>query len=74
MMDSKIKNSLPGKQQPAGPRGSPDAEQGQGLFAALSAGLCAQSDQAVAVAVERLQAEFGAIVSSKGKKWLNLYL
>jgi hypothetical protein len=70
MMDSRIKELLGRQATASGAKGSSDAEQGQALFAALSAGICAQSDQAVAMAAARLQAEFGAIVSSKGKKWL----
>jgi hypothetical protein len=70
MMDRRIKELLGRQATVSGARGSSDAEQWQALFAALSAGLCAQSDQAVAMAAARLQAEFGAIVSSKGKKWL----
>jgi hypothetical protein len=70
MLDSRIKELLGRQVTASGVRGSSDAEQWQALFAALSAGLCAQSDQAVAVAAARLQAEFNAIVSSKGKKWL----
>jgi hypothetical protein len=70
MMDRRIKELLGRQATVSGARGSSDAEQWQALFAALSAGLCAQSDQAVAMAAERLQAEFSAIVSSKGKKWL----
>jgi hypothetical protein len=69
-MDSRIKELLGRQATVSGTRGSSDAEQWQALFAALSAGLCAQSDQTVAMAAERLQAEFRAIVSSKGKKWL----
>jgi len=69
-MDSRIKELLGRQATASGARGSSDAEQGQALFVALSAGLCVQSDQAVAVAATRLQAEFSAIVSSKGKKWL----
>jgi hypothetical protein len=70
MLDSRIKELLGRQVTASGVRGSSDAEQWQALFAALSAGLCAQSDQAVAVAAAHLQAEFNAIVSSKGKKWL----
>jgi hypothetical protein len=70
MLDSRIKELLGRQATISGARGSSDAEQWQALLAALSAGLCTQSDQAVAVAAARLQAEFSAIVSSKGKKWL----
>ncbi len=70
MMDSRIKELLGRQAAASGARASSDAEQWQALLAALSAGLRAQSDQAVAVAAERLRAEFSAIVSSKGKKWL----
>jgi hypothetical protein len=70
IMDSRIKELLGRQATVSGVRESSDAEQWQALLAALSAGLRAQSDQAVAVAAERLQAEFSAIVPSKGKKWL----
>jgi hypothetical protein len=70
MLDRRIKELLGRQATASGARGSSDAEQWQALLAALSAGLCAQSDQAVAVAAARLQAEFSAIVPSKGKKWL----
>jgi hypothetical protein len=70
MIDSRIKELLGRQATVSGARGSSDAEQWQALLAALSAGLCAQSVQAVAVAAERLQAEFSAMVSGKGKKWL----
>jgi hypothetical protein len=69
-MDSRIKELLGRQATASEARGSSDAEQWQALLAALSAGLRAQSDQTVAVAAERLQAEFSAMVSGKGKKWL----
>jgi hypothetical protein len=69
-MDSRIKELLGRQATVSGARGSSDAEQWQALLAALSAGLCAQSDRAMTAAATCLQAEFSAIVSSKGKKWL----
>ena len=70
MMDSRMKELLGRQATASGARGSSDAEQWPALLAALAAGLRAQSDRAVAVAATCLQAEFSAIVSSKGKKWL----
>jgi len=70
MLDSRIKELLGRQATVSEARGSPEGEQWQALFVALAAGLCAPSDQAMAVAAECLQAEFSAIVSSKGKKWL----
>jgi Apea-like HEPN len=70
MMDSRIKELLGRQATASEARGSSDAEQWQALLAALSAGLCAQSDRAMTAAATCLQAEFSAIVSSKGKKWL----
>ena len=70
MMENRIKELLGRQATVSEARGSPEGEQWQALFVALAAGLCAPSDQAMAVAAECLQAEFSAIVSSKGKKWL----
>ena len=54
MMDRRIKELLGRQAAASGVRGSSEAEQLQALFAALSAGLRAQSDQTVAVAAEHL--------------------
>jgi len=70
MMENRIKELLGRQATVSEARRSPEGEQWQALFAALSVGLCAQSDQAVAVAAGCLQAEFSAMVSDKGKKWL----
>ena len=69
-MESKIKELLGRQVTASRMKGASDMDQWQALFTALAAGLDTQPDQEVAVAVERLQAEFSAIAPGLSQKWL----